>query len=184
MATDYIRYDLLAQAALRGVLRTVLADAAKKGLPGEHHFKITFSTAAPGVRLSDRMRAQYPEAMTIVLQHQFWDLVVGEEAFEVGLSFGGVPERIAVPFDAVTAFFDPAVQFGLQFEPMRDEASAAGKDNDKTKVASHHLPAAAKIDVTPSPPAKADESAASTPDHSSGGSGGGEVVRLDRFRKK
>src|SRR6516162_9312363 len=95
---DHIRYDILTQQALRGVVRTVLADAATKGLPGEHHFKITFNTAGSGVRLSDRMRAQYPEAMTIVLQHQFWDLHVGEEVFEVGLSFGGVPERLAVPF--------------------------------------------------------------------------------------
>ena len=90
MATDHIRYDILAQAALRGVVRTVLADAAKKGLPGEHHFKISFNTTASGVRLSDRMRARYPQEMTIVLQHQFWDLVVTEQAFEVGLSFGGI----------------------------------------------------------------------------------------------
>src|SRR6201988_4013385 len=103
MPDHHIRYDLLAQQALRGVVRTVLADAAKKGLPGEHHFKITFATTAPGVRLSDRMRAQYPEAMTIILQHQFWDLVVTDDSFEVGLSFGGIPERLAIPFDAVTA---------------------------------------------------------------------------------
>ena len=76
MATDHIRYDILAQEALRGVVRTVLADVAKKGLPGEHHFKITFATGAPGVRLSDRMRTQYPETMTIVLQHQFWDCLL------------------------------------------------------------------------------------------------------------
>jgi uncharacterized protein len=107
MATDHIRYDILAQAALRGVVRTVLADAAKKGLPGEHHFKITFNTTAPGVRLSERMRARYPSDMTIVLQHQFWDLVVTEQGFEVGLSFGGVPERVAVPFYAVKAFYEP-----------------------------------------------------------------------------
>src|SRR6202034_4906792 len=118
MAVDHIRYDVLAQQALRGVVRTVLADAAKKGLPGEHHFKITFATPAPGVRLSDRMRAQYPEVMTIVLQHQFWDLVVTDEGFEVGLSFGGVPERLAVPFEAITAFYDPAVEFGFQFETV------------------------------------------------------------------
>src|SRR6201997_3912280 len=101
MATDHIRYDILAQQALRGVVRTVLADVAKNGLPGEHHFKITFATGAPGVRLSERMRAQYPETMTIILQHQFWDLTVDDDAFEVGLSFGGVPERLMVPFDAV-----------------------------------------------------------------------------------
>ena len=116
MPDDHIRYDLLAQQALRGVVRTVLADVAKKGLPGEHHFKITFNTAAPGVRLSDRLRAQYPETMTIILQHQFWDLAVGERAFEVGLAFGGMSERLAVPFDSIVAFYDPAVQFGFQFD--------------------------------------------------------------------
>ena len=124
MALDLIRYDILAQAALRGVVRTVLADAAKKGLPGEHHFKITFNTAAPGVRLSERMRARFPQEMTIVLQHQFWDLAVTEHAFEVGLSFGGIAEKVGVPFEAVTAFYDPAVQFGFQFETV--EAAAAG----------------------------------------------------------
>src|ERR1700721_3229549 len=97
-ATDYIRYDILAQAALRGVVRTVLADVAKKGLPGEHHFKITFATAAPGVRLSERMRGQYPDAMTIVLQHQFWDLTVDDAGFEVGLSFGGIPGPLGAAF--------------------------------------------------------------------------------------
>src|ERR1700722_8094877 len=123
MSVDHIRYDILAQDALRGVVRTVLADVAEKGLPGEHHFKVTFTTGAPGVRLSDRMRAQYPETMTIVLQHQFWDLHVGDDAFEVGLSFGGAPELLKGPFDAVTAFYDPAVEFGFQFEST--EAAAA-----------------------------------------------------------
>ena len=132
MATDHIRYDILAQAALRGVVRTVLADAAKKGLPGEHHFKITFNTTAPGVRLSERMRARYPKDMTIVLQHQFWDLAVTEQAFEVGLSFGGVPERVAVPFEAVTAFYDPAVQFGFQFETIDGTAEPEADEGPTT----------------------------------------------------
>src|SRR5919106_658143 len=92
--TDYIRYDILAQNALREVVRTVMADAAKKGLLGEHHFKISFDTTAPGVRLSPRLREQYPQEMTIVLQHQFWDLEVSDEAFEVGLSFSGIPEPV------------------------------------------------------------------------------------------
>jgi hypothetical protein len=118
MAVDHIRYDLLAQEALRGVLRTVLSDAAKNGLPGDHHFFVTFDTNAEGVRLSQRMRAQYPKEMTIVLQHVFWDLVVSEDAFEVGLSFGGVPERLSIPFAAVKGFVDPSVQFGLQFEQV------------------------------------------------------------------
>jgi uncharacterized protein len=177
MATDYIRYDILAQAALRGVVRTVLADVAKKGLPGEHHFKITFATAAPGVRLSERMRGQYPDAMTIVLQHQFWDLVVDDDGFEVGLSFGGIPERVAVPFEAVTAFFDPAVQFGFQFETLDKQAlgepsSAAEAPGAPPRPAAiEKTEAALPAPVPPAEPAPAEKS-------------GGEVVRLDRFRKK
>jgi uncharacterized protein len=184
MPVDHIRYDILAQQALRGVVRTVLADAAEKGLPGEHHFKITFATTAPGVRLSERMRAQYPEAMTIVLQHQFWDLAVGDEAFEVGLSFGGVPERLAVPFDAVTAFFDPAVQFGFQFETIEAEAgdrSAGGEAADKAAAPGNEAPTTpTKPDTLPAPAASKPTEPASGPD----GGTGGEVVRLDRFRKK
>src|SRR5205823_2280538 len=101
MAEDQIRYDLLAQAALRSVVRSVLADVAKKGLPGDHHFFISFATRAEGVQISPRMLAQYPEEMTIVLQHQFWDLTVADDRFQVGLSFGGVPERLTVPFAAL-----------------------------------------------------------------------------------
>jgi uncharacterized protein len=174
MATDHIRYDVLAQAALRGVVRTVLADAAKKGLPGEHHFKITFNTTAPGVRLSDRMRARYPQDMTIVLQHQFWDLIVTEQAFEVGLSFGGVPERILVPFETVTAFYDPAVQFGFQFETT--EVAAAADVNDGAQAADKPAPAAAR----PTPEESKPDAPPSPPENTTGG----EVVRLDRFRKK
>src|SRR6266436_4537547 len=117
MATDHIRYDVLARDALRGVLRQVLNDAATHGLPGEHHFFITFLSTADGVKLSPRLLAQYPEEMTIILQHQFWDLVVAEDRFEVGLSFGGIPERLVVPFAAIKSFLDPSVEFGLQFEP-------------------------------------------------------------------
>jgi hypothetical protein len=184
MAFDHIRYDILAQKALRGVVRTVLADVAKNGLPGEHHFKITFHTLAPGVRLSERMRAQYPQDMTIVLQHQFWDLAVTEHAFEVGLSFGGIRERVVVPFDAVTAFFDPAVQFGFQFETV--DAATAGEANtgaqavDKSTDPAGALPQGDKPDSLPVPaPAAA---APTAPSHD--GAAGGEVVRLDRFRKK
>jgi hypothetical protein len=171
MPVDHIRYDILAQQALRGVVRTVLADAAKNGLPGEHHFKITFNTTLPGVRLSDRMRGQYPEAMTIVLQHQFWDLTVGDDGFEVGLSFGGMPERLAVPFDAVTAFFDPAVQFGFQFETIEAETAE--------KLPAQVTGQATEPEVLPVP-----AKPAAGPDGGSGGGTGGEVVRLDRFRKK
>ena len=114
---DLFRYDLLVKEALRSVVRRVLTLAAREGLPGEHHFYITFQTNYPGLRLSTRMRERYPDEMTIVLQHQFWDLAVNEHNFEVGLSFSGVPERLLIPFDAITGFFDPSVQFGLKFEP-------------------------------------------------------------------
>ena len=125
MAVDHMRYDILAQEALRGMIRTVLADAAKKGLPGEHHFFISFDTSAEGVRISGRLREQYPEEMTIVLQHQFWDLKVGEDEFEVGLSFNGVAERLLVPFAAIKSFVDPSVQFALQFEEITETEGEA-----------------------------------------------------------
>src|SRR5213595_550241 len=131
MATDHIRYDVLARDALRGVLRRVLTDAAEHGLPGEHHFFITFLSTADGVKLSPRLLAQYPEEMTIILQHQFWDLTVLEDRFEVGLSFGGIPERLIVPFSAVKRFLDPSVKFGLEFEA-----------SDVAEVAPENLPAA------------------------------------------
>lgn len=116
MSKDLIRYDLLVQDALKSVVRKVLGDAAKDGLGGDHHFYVSFRTDYPGVRVSNRLREKYPQDMTIVLQHQFWDLGVTEHTFEVGLSFSGVPERLLVPFDALTGFFDPSVQFGLKFE--------------------------------------------------------------------
>src|SRR5690349_13469712 len=141
MATDHIRYDMLARDALRGVLRKVLSDAAAHGLPGEHHFFITFLSKAEGVKLSPRLLSQYPEEMTIILQHQFWDLVVSEDRFEVGLSFGGIPERLTVPFGAIKSFLDPSVQFGLSFEP------AEGAAENETPAA--NLPA------TPAPSAVA-----------------------------
>ncbi|HET8920783.1 MAG TPA: ClpXP protease specificity-enhancing factor SspB [Xanthobacteraceae bacterium] len=190
MPDDHIRYDLLAQQALRGVVRTVLIDVAKKGLPGEHHFKITFNTGAPGVRLSDRLRAQYPEAMTIILQHQFWDLAVGESGFEVGLSFGGIGERLAVPFDAIVAFYDPAVQFGFQFEAIDaaaeggEAAKAAPAGEDKSAQKSAALPPGKSAAGKKSESATAPGKTAEPPSGDDKPDGGGEVVRLDRFRKK
>jgi hypothetical protein len=190
MPVDHIRYDILVQEALRGMVRGVLTETAKnKSMPGEHHFFITFDTTADGVRLSDRLRAQYPEEMTVVLQHQFWDLKVTDEAFEVGLSFGGVPERLLVPLAAIKAFADPSVQFTLQFETLAeapdeevDEAEAetakppkgkrrppGGQKADSTSVPASPLPAATSVDQPWDKPAD---------------KGGAEVVRLDRFRKK
>jgi uncharacterized protein len=132
MATDLIRYDLLVQEALRGVVRNVLAETAKNGLQGDHHFFITFRTMAPGLRLSNRMRERYPEEMTIILQHQFWDLAVTEHAFEVGLSFNKAPERLLVPFAAITSFVDPSVQFGLKFDVAEKEATEPGAEAPRT----------------------------------------------------
>jgi len=116
MAIDLIRYDLLVQDALRGVVRKVLSDVAQGGLPGEHHFNITFKTHAQGVQLSSRMRKEYPVEMTIILQHQFWGLKVTDQGFEVGLSFHKVPETLIIPYEALTGFYDPSVPFGMKFE--------------------------------------------------------------------
>ena len=111
-----IDYEALAQDAMRGVVRTVLTRTAKTGLPGDHHFFISFDTQAPGVSLSKRLKEKYAHEMTIVLQHRFWDLSVAEDRFEVKLTFDGVPERLVVPFAAIKVFFDPSVRYGLQFE--------------------------------------------------------------------
>ena len=171
MATDHIRYDVLARDALRGVLRRVLADAAEHGLPGEHHFFITFVSTAEGVKLSPRLLSQYPEEMTVILQHQFWDLVVTEDRFEVGLSFGGIPERVVVPFSAIKSFFDPSVQFGLQFEPQ--DTATETHPSDRAASAAPAAPPSA----LPAPQAEGATEPAKSGE-------GAEVVRLDRFRKK
>jgi uncharacterized protein len=169
MATDHIRYDVLARDALRGVLHRVLSDAAAHGLPGEHHFFITFVSHAEGVKISPRLLAQYPEEMTVILQHQFWDLVVTEDRFEVGLSFGQIPERLVVPFKAIKNFFDPSVKFGLTFETSDDVTE---------EIAEGKLPAVAAPAPFPSAEPAAEEDEPEKP------SEGAEVVRLDRFRKK
>ena len=173
MAEDLIRYDILAQDALRGVVRKVLSEVARTGLPGEHHFYVSFATHAPGVRVSSRLLAQYPEDMTIVLQHQYWDLTVTEHAFEVGCSFNGVPERLLVPFTAVKGFVDPSVPFGLQFDVApRGEAA---QDNIVSKPAA--LPVAQPAAVEP---AKAEPTAGDAP----AAPADAQVVSLDAFRKK
>ena len=182
---DHIRSDLLTQQALRGVVRDVLADAAKKGLPGDHHFYVSFDTQAEGVRISDRLKAQYPEEMTIILQHQFWDLNVTDSGFEVGLSFGGISEKLGVPFEAITGFFDPSVQFGLQFEEVtegEEAQSTPALSQDKAAKKPHPAPAPAPAPAEPRA-AQAPEALAPAPSPDNP-TGGGEVVRLDRFRKK
>lgn len=208
---DLIRYDVMVQQALIGVVRKILQDAAKHGLPGEHHFYISFRTDAPGARVSSRLKEKHPEEMTIVLQHQFWDLLVTDHAFEVGLSFGGVPERLLVPFEAMTGFFDPSVQFGLKFAV--DEALAdndAGADDDKSargtlaEIAAHEnstkatgpklkalnpgdeAAADAKPARRPRKPRApvADDTAIPSDDAPPPPASGAQVVSLEAFRKK
>jgi len=166
MAQDHIRYDILTQEALRCVVRKVLAEVARTGLPGEHHFFISFITRAPGVRISQRLLDQYPADMTIVLQNQFWDLKVSETQFEVGLSFDDKPETLVVPFTAIKGFFDPSVQFGLQLTG----AVSLPTDADKAEASEpSKLPAAAPTTGTSPPASEAP---------------GEKVVSLDAFRKK
>lgn len=197
MAKDVLRYDLMVQDALKGVVRRILSDAARDGLPGDHHFYVTFRTGAPGVRLSQRLREKHPDEMTIVLQHQFWDLSVSEHAFEVGLSFSGVPERLLVPFDSVTTFYDPSVQFGLKFETQDTAAAPETADSPETapaaptalptKVVPAGLPAAKgkaaeRKPEAAKPGASEAETAPAETKRDEGGSA--QVVSLDSFRKK
>ena len=120
-----IDYESLAQDAMRGLIRTVLKRVQKHGLPGDHHFYIAFYTQAPGVTVSDRLKAKYPEEMTIVMQHRFWGLEVSDDKFEIKLSFDAIPERLVVPFSAIKVFFDPSVPYGLQFEDIDDASEEA-----------------------------------------------------------
>jgi len=190
MVQDLIRYDILAQEALRGVIRKVLAEVAKAGLPGNHHFFITFLTGAPGVRISSRLKEKYPEQMTIVLQHQFWDMHVTDQLFEVGLSFGDIPEKLTVPFSAVRGFYDPSVNFELEFDVA---VSQPESDNDEVgnvapiEIASTEAP----IEKTEKPKSKSRKSAAEKEDAASKDDDAdketkpsADVVSLDAFRKK
>jgi hypothetical protein len=141
-----IDYEALQSEAMRGVVRAVLARTAKSGLPGDHHFYISFDTTVPGVSLSKRLKEKYPTEMTIVLQHRFWDLIVTEERFEVKLTFDGIPERLVVPFAALKVFFDPSVRYGLQFEDselsMRSQSVASNAyDDDPATPISGRSPA-------------------------------------------
>ena len=172
MSEDLIRYDILSQEALRGVFRKVLDEVIAAGLPGEHHFFITFDTTFPGVRLSKRMRERYPESMTIVIQHSYWDLKTSDTEFEVDLSFNDIRERLKVPFAAIQAFFDPSVKFGLQFDPDPAQLAQAELENEEQDVADALQVVA---DETKAPSKKTPGKNAETP---------GEVVSLDAFRKK
>ena len=181
MAEDHIRYDILAQEALRGVMRKVLAEVARTGLPGNHHFFITFLTGAPGVRISPRLREKYPEQMTIVIQFQYWDLKVTDTGFEIGLSFSDVPERLEITFSAVRGFYDPSVNFELEFDvktevPAEAEAKPAKPQAETGKAAAPAKKSDAKK--------KSAETAKEAPAADSPGAKSAEVVSLDSFRKK
>lgn len=159
-ANDQIGYHALTQAALRGVVRTALASSSKRdSLPGDHHFYITFRTRTPGVQMADYLKDRFPDEMTIVIQHQYWDFEVFDDRFEIILKFSGVPQHLRIPFAALTRFFDPSVNFGLQF----DTETASAPVEPRTEIAS-----AAGSPVTGAPPAKP----------------GDTVVSLDAFRRK
>ena len=156
---DVLRYDRMVEQALRGVVREALAIAATKGLPGEHHFFITFQTRAPDVALPDYLLSKYPQEITIVLQHEFWELEVREDAFSVTLKFHGKHERLTIPFAAITAFADPSIKFLLQFQ-------TAGQGGPPNGDKPHHRGAG-------------EPASALKPENKTG-----EVVALDSFRKK
>ena len=191
MPQDLIRYDVLVQEALRGVVRKVMNEIARTGLPGEHHFYVSFDTRHAGVRLSNRLRQRYPTEMTVVLQHQYWDLEVNDQWFEVGLSFSGIPERLRVPFNSVKGFVDPSVEFGLQFEVITEGTEEAETDGPKmVPVEPSVIPTAPvrpveTAEATPAEepavrPAAAETAPSETPPPDTGAT----VVSLDKFRKK
>lgn len=191
MPQDLIRYDILAQEALRGVIRKVLGEVAKAGLPGNHHFFVTFLTSAPGVRISSRLHEKYPEQMTIVLQHQFWDMQVTETQFEVGLSFGDVPERLVVPFSAIRGFYDPSVNFELEFD-VEIQETVGDNDQGITSIGPVETPEGTKLpsaSAKPKPAAKTGKKPAKAtekpePGEESESKSSASVVSLDSFRKK
>jgi hypothetical protein len=184
---DRFHYDALVDDALRSVVRRVLTQVADKGLPGSHHFYISFRSADAGVQLPEYLRAKYPEEMTIVLQHQYWDLIVHNDFFEVTVSFNKQQERIKVPFAALSAFVDPSVRFGLQFD-RKDKAGAAAEKAESTPPTS--LPAPEKRPPLAGPggtgaageakaDAEAQEGAEGKPEDPAS-----KIVKLDSFRKK
>ncbi len=170
MAEDLMRYDQLAQNALRGVVRDALRKVQRTGLPGEHHFYIAFNTKYPGVGISPRIAERYPREMTVVLQHQFWNLTITEDRFEVELSFDNIPEKLIIPFNSIKGFLDPSVQFGLQFEVVPVEEQEAPKSGDVVELGGR---------------AQGEQSTTAEGDSDAPGeSTEKKVVSLDAFRKK
>ncbi len=183
MATDLIRYDLLVQDALRSVVRKVLADAVRNGLVGDHHFNIAFKTHAPGVVAPPAVKQRFPDEMSIILQHEFWDLVVTQDAFEVSLNFSRKPERLIVPFDSITGFTDPSVPFGFKLEPRVSEPAASptpALEEKKAPGPALAKPAAVKSPAQPAPVPKSPQRAEKPAEPS----GETKVVSIDAFRKK
>ena len=180
MAKDFIGYQALTDSALRGVVRDALRRIEKSGLIGAHHFYLTFKTHADGVDIPDFLKEQYPDEMTIIIQHQYWALKVKEDFFEVTLTFKKLPAPLHIPFAALTAFFDPGVQFGLQFRTEGDKpatgpvAVPAGQNHGQNN--GQGQPGEAEDGA----PDEAEEPIAKPPEKSAPG----EVVSLDSFRKK
>ena len=192
MPKDMIRYDVLAQEAFRGLVKKVLTEVSHAGLPGDHHFYVMFDTRAPGVRISARLKERYPDEMTIVIQHQYWELLVNETSFEIGLSFSGVPEKLVVPFAAIRGFFDPSVEFAVQFPLVDENGNAADMPaegpvkaitsvSDAPAVSVREVPGAKPAEPPRESEAKAAEAKAAEPRKSEET---GAVVSLDAFRKK
>lgn len=175
MAEDLMRYDLLAQDALRSVVRLALIKVQETGLPGDHHFFIAVSINHPGVTVSDRLRKKYDDEMTIVLQHQFWNLSVYDKFFEVELSFDNVPEKLVIPYAAVKGFFDPSVQFGLQFEVAGEESTLEQQADDHEIDEVGETDADSVTETEEEAPTTAAEAPANDDT---------TVVSLDNFRKK
>ncbi|HEY5204269.1 MAG TPA: ClpXP protease specificity-enhancing factor SspB [Roseiarcus sp.] len=184
MATDLIRYDLLVQDALRSVVRKVLADAARNGLVGEHHFNIAFKTHAPGVVAPAAVKQRFPDEMSIILQHEFWDLAVTQDAFEVSLNFSRRPERLIVPFDSITGFTDPSVPFGFKLEPRVSEPAVRAPAVEEEKAT---IPGPAPAKPTPIKPSAKPVSASKSAQNAekpAEPAGETKVVSIDAFRKK
>lgn len=182
MGKDYMNYGGMVQDALRGVVRQALTRVAAQGLPGNHHLYLSFKTGAEGVDIPEYLCERYPEEMTIILQHQYWGLKVSDVGFEIQLNFNKMPERLVIPYAAMTGFFDPSVQFGLQFQPNQGDAPARPAITGGS----------ARTGAEPTPlsvPAKPPEADAApkgeekTADPATGEKRG-EVLTLDAFRKK
>ena len=178
MSESFFDYDLMVRDALKGVVKKILTEVAKSGLPGDHHFYIAFDTTVPGVQIPDHLRERYPEEMTIVIQHRYWGLRIHPDRFEIGLSFHQKPEHLIVPFEALVGFVDPTSQFALQFESHEmDMTQPEDEDNiaeDGDAIASTVLDRAVKN-------SKKEEIAKASDDKNDDENN--NVVTLDAFRK-